>query len=290
MATNNPANILAVRALLMKPLGLSAVELGIKGNVAHVKSGSSYHLGIGDLRSDSYSLIESSRDGRYATDDAAALDIGYFNITVRGKRHTLRTFNAWMVRQLEAGTDDTRDIREFIYSTDGETVHRWDRLKRRTTGDLSHTGHSHVSWFRDAIKGGRDLTAVFRRYLTEIGLLEDDMPSIDEIRKVMRDELHGWTEEDPDSTKNPKGQGRVGGWIRMFEQRARNRHAQLLAAITGKDVDEQAVAAAVLAGLTPARLGAAITAAGLTPQTLAAAIPAGLASEVVNELRDRLAA
>ncbi|MEK8110074.1 hypothetical protein NKG94_48450 [Micromonospora sp. M12] len=67
------------------------------------------------------------------------------------------------------------DIREIIYSANGTTVKRWDRLGERTSGDSSHRWHTHFSFFRDAIKAGRDQRPLFRRYLGTIGLLEDDM-------------------------------------------------------------------------------------------------------------------
>lgn len=56
----------------------------------------------------------------------------------------------------------------------------------------------------------------------------------------------------------------------------------------GVDVDETAIASAVLAGLTPEVLAQAITAAGLTPERLAQSIPDDLAEEVVEALGARL--
>jgi hypothetical protein len=64
--------------------------------------------------------------------------------------------------------------------------------------------------------------------------------------------------------------------------------ATLTAVIKGQDVDEAAIAAGVLAGLTPDRLAAAITAAGLTPEALVAAIPADLAEQVLDGLGARI--
>src|SRR5690606_6657845 len=63
---------------------------------------------------------------------------------------------------------DTKDIREVIYSLDGKNVKRWDRLKRRTSGDSSHTFHTHISYFRDSET--RDKTALFARYLNGDGM------------------------------------------------------------------------------------------------------------------------
>lgn len=181
--TYAPDSIKAARTFLLANLDfhkgsseysqdLDPAEVGIVGDTGHAQTGTSYHLGKSQLKADSYSIIESSRDRAGLTDAAAALDVGEFTVSVRARFHNLRTFSAWLVAQCEAGTPDTRDIREVIYSLDGKTVKRWDRLGKRTTGDASHTFHTHLSYFRDS--EGRDKTALFRRYLTEIGLLEDD--------------------------------------------------------------------------------------------------------------------
>jgi hypothetical protein len=156
----------------LEPFGLQPKEVGIVGDAPHAANGSSYHLGKGQLRSDSYTITESSRDRNGLSNAASGMDIGEFTATVDGKRHTLRSFSVWLVAQCKAGTADTADIREVIYSPDGNVVKRWDRLNRRTTGDSSHLWHTHISYFRDSEH--RDKTALFRRYLTEIGLLGGD--------------------------------------------------------------------------------------------------------------------
>lgn len=184
--TRAPANLMAVRKLLLDhlddapgPDDLEPGEVGIVGNAAH-RGG--YHCGSDRLDSDDYSVRESPRDKAGLTLDAAALDVGQFSVTVGGKTHNLRTFSVWCVAQCKAGAADTKDIREIIYSPDGSTVKRHDALGKRTSGDSSHRWHTHFSFFRDAIKAGRDQRPLFRRYLTEIGLIkapatstEDDM-------------------------------------------------------------------------------------------------------------------
>jgi hypothetical protein len=177
-STYAPDSIQDARRFLLQhlgPFGLAAAEVGIVGDTAHAEGGSSYHLGKAQLRSDSYTITESSRDRNGLTNAASGMDIGEFTATVAGKRHTLRSFSIWLVAQCKAGTADTADIREVIYSPDGNVVKRWDRLNRRATGDSSHLWHTHISYFRDS--ENRDKTALFRRYLTEIGLLggDDDM-------------------------------------------------------------------------------------------------------------------
>ncbi|WP_162959351.1 peptidoglycan-binding domain-containing protein [Micromonospora tulbaghiae] len=177
IVTTVPANLLAVRQLLLTHLNvdkdrvraddLEPAEVGIVGDPAH-RGG--YHCGRDRVVSGDYSVVESSRDRAGLSGYACALDVGQFEVTTPKGRYDLPHYSRWLVAQCEAGTADTRDIREVIYSPDGRTVRRWDRLGKRTSGDSSHRWHTHQSYFRDAIKAGRDQTAVIRRYLTEIGL------------------------------------------------------------------------------------------------------------------------
>lgn len=155
---------------------IDPLAVGIVGDDSHANSGTSYHLGKDALKPTAYSIVESPRDRDGLSGAAMALDLGWFSFKVGGVTHNLRTFSKWLVEQCEANTPDTRDIREVIYSLDGKTVKRWDRLGRRTTGDSSHTTHTHESWFRDS--EDRDKTAHLRRYFTEIGVLEseEDLP------------------------------------------------------------------------------------------------------------------
>jgi hypothetical protein len=195
--TEAPQCLLAARRLLVEHLDmhpgrhgsdLDPAEVGIVGDVRHGQEGSGYHLGRGQLRSGAYSVVESPRDRAGLSKYASAMDIGWFELRVRGKAHNLRSFSVWLVAQCKAGTDDTRDVREVIYSPDGARVKRWDRLGRRSTGDDSHLWHTHLSYFRDS--AGRDKTAVFRRYLAHIGLIapaptaqgDDDMQLDDKVR------------------------------------------------------------------------------------------------------------
>lgn len=228
--TTAPASLKAVRLLLLDhldihetsrgyPADLDPDELGIVGDTAHAEGGDSYHLGADQIRAYAgrarYSVDESARDKAGLTNDACALDVGWFEARVDGKVHNLRSFSIWLVAQCKANTADTRDIREIIYSPDGKTVKRWDRLGRRTTGDSSHRWHTHGSYFRDAIKAGRDQTPVYRRYLTEIGLLageEEDMTP--QQAQQLRDAHYTTSVAIP----NPTGDGKVplhvwAGWM-----------------------------------------------------------------------------
>lgn len=161
-----PQSLLDARAVFRAETDLQPVELGIVGDAAHADGGDSYHLGKDQLKSNaSYSKTESSRD-RNPTNAASALDIGKFTVTYNGTTHTLRSFSRWLVAECEANAPDTLWIREVIYSPDGSTVDRWDRLGRRSTGDSSHLMHTHVSGFRDSENADR--AAIFRRYFTTI--------------------------------------------------------------------------------------------------------------------------
>lgn len=170
----SPATLKAARTLYMETLARAGYTLEPAAvGISRSGSGTSYHLGKSDLVSGSYSVNESSRD-RHPTEASSGIDLGWFSINVNGKTHNLRTFSVWMVAQCKAGAADTRDIREIIYSPDGKVVKRWDRLGVRSTGDSSHLYHTHVSRFRDA-EDSTSFTDLFRRYFTEIGVLEEDV-------------------------------------------------------------------------------------------------------------------
>lgn len=180
MATSTfaPDNLRRVRTLLLEhldfhkgsyayPADLDPDEVGIVGNAAH-RGG--YHCGRDrlDPRTD-YSVAESSRDRNGLSFAASAIDVGQFSVAAGGGTHDLRSFSAWLVRQCQAGTPDSQAIREVIYSPDGRAVKRWDRLRRRGTGDSSHLYHTHVSYFRDTENS--DKVPLYRRYLEEIGVI-----------------------------------------------------------------------------------------------------------------------
>lgn len=142
--TYAPQRLLDLRAYLKPWTGLSDAALGIVGDERH---DGGYHHGWDDRRivngnTADYSWSESPRDGNHRTNAASAIDIGLFG--------RLRELSNWLVGQCEAQAPDTLNIRSIIYSPDGKVVRRWDRLRRRDTGDSSHLTHTHVSFFRDA--------------------------------------------------------------------------------------------------------------------------------------------
>lgn len=182
--TTAPESLKAVRRLLLEhldihenstayPTDLDPAEVGIVGDPNH-RGG--YHCGADRVDLDDYSVRESPRDRNGLSDYACALDIGAWSMRIAGKTHNLRSMSTWLVAQCKAGAPDTRDIREIIYSPDGTTVRRWDRLGKRSTGDSSHRWHTHISYHRDAIKDGRDQALLMRRYLTSIGLIQAAQP------------------------------------------------------------------------------------------------------------------
>jgi hypothetical protein len=146
-----PSPLKKAQAYLHDVTGLGWASLGIVGDSAH-RGG--YHCGSDRVDADDYSVDESARDRQGLSGAASALDIGSFN--------RLREFSKWLVAECKAGAEDTKDIREVIYSPDGQTVRRWDRLGIRSSGDSSHRFHTHISFFRDS--EDRDKTAVFRRF------------------------------------------------------------------------------------------------------------------------------
>ncbi|KAB1943274.1 hypothetical protein F8271_10245 [Micromonospora sp. ALFpr18c] len=290
--TRAPANLLALRSLLLThldnapgPDDLEPAEVGIVGDADH-RGG--YHCGSDRVVTNDYSVVESPRDRAGLTLDAAALDVGGFDVRSAGRTHTLASFSVWCVGQCVANAADTRDIREIIYSPDGTTVKRWDRLGKRTSGDTTHRWHTHFSFFRDAIKAGRDQRPLFRRYLSSIGLLEDN---------DMTPEEHAWLATVHQNLTLLDGRNPIG---QIYTRMALGQDATVsnykpesptltsiaaqvsalqaaLTALSGRDfTDEPAIVQGVLAGLTPERI--------------AAAIPPTMAKQVADELARRLVA
>ncbi|GLY21707.1 hypothetical protein [Micromonospora sp. NBRC 101691] len=264
--TSAPDTLMAARRLLLTHLDvqpgrtvasdLDPAEVGIVGDPDHVGG---YHCGTDRVRREGgqirdYSVTESTRDRTGLSDYACALDIGEFRRTVAGRVYDLPHLSAWIVAQCTAGTADTRDIREVIWSPDGRTVRRWDRLGRRSTGDSSHRWHTHISYHRDAIKAGRDQTALFRRYLTTIGLIKGDtMATVSEIVEGVWSAGFG-----KDPNRRTAGQllaesrsSAVNSEILLGQVQGQIAHlAAQVALWAGQDpVDEQAIIDGVLAGL-----------------------------------------
>ncbi len=157
--TYAPATLMAAFTYMSGRTGLQMdAGLAIVGDAAHGNDG--YHVGWDRLSKGSghadYSVGESPRDA-HPTNAAMALDIWNWD--------RMREFTLWLVAQCEANTADTQDIREVIYTPDGKTVRRWDRLGVRGSGDSSHLMHTHISYFRDSENS--DKVEPFRRFFAE---------------------------------------------------------------------------------------------------------------------------
>ncbi|PZG17812.1 hypothetical protein C1I95_14780 [Micromonospora craterilacus] len=308
--TRAPANLLAVRRLLLDHLDrdpnrvrdadLEPGEVGIVGDANH-RGG--YHCGSDRVVSNDYSVVESPRDRDGLTLDAAALDVGMFEVSAAGKTHTLQTFSTWCVAQCVANAPDTRDIREIIYSPDGRTVRRWDRLGRRSTGDVSHRWHTHFSFFRDSIKANRDQTPLFRRYLTTVGLIKPAAPAVTPKPAPAPPKEPDMT---PDETKQLReihtmlsrldGREAVGmAYLRLAEGKDHRPDAKPVSHPTLTSLGAQLTAVqTALTALAKQRLfdPAVIVSgvlAGLDAEAIAAAIPSTVAEQVATELARRLA-
>jgi len=295
--TRAPATLLAARTLLLSHLAdapgpddLDPAGVGIVGDPAH-RGG--YHCGSDRVVTNDYSVVESPRDRAGLTSDASALDVGEFGY---GK-HNLRSFSVWCVGECVKGAPDTLDIREIIYSPDGKVVKRWDRLGKRTTGDSSHLYHTHFSFFRDAIKAGRDQSPLFRRYLQSIGLIQGSTPMADATQNVQ--DLHDAYYDKDQGFALGKGEPinrydleRHALWAILngtgsgaFLVQALSRIEAQLAAIRGTDfTNEPEIAAAVLRGLTPEMFAQAFVLSGWTPEAFAAALPRDLADQMIVAL------
>jgi hypothetical protein len=146
--------------------------LGIVGDATHTVG---YHLGrdriydgAGPGRGDDDYSVKHPRDKYGLSNAAAAIDLGRLD----GRYSELYAFSTWLVEQCMAKADGTQDIREVIYSPDGERVQRYSGIDGQIhtgpgNGDSSHRFHTHVSYFRDSET--RDKVAVFAAYW------EDDM-------------------------------------------------------------------------------------------------------------------
>lgn len=80
----------------------------------------------------------------------------------------------------------------------------------------------------------------------------------------------------------------LAGIVNGVDVKLKARFDALAAGAPQDDVDEDAIVAGVLAGLTPERLALAITAAGLTPEAFAEALPDAFAEELLDKLAARL--
>lgn len=229
---------------------LDPLEAGIIGDTQHAEGGDSYHLGKDKIRDragrDRYSVDESARDRNGLDEYASAMDIGYFKVNTRRGTYDLYDFNIWLIELCRSGDPDTRDLREVIFSLDGKTVRRWDRLGRRSTGDSSHLTHTHLSEHRDA--DGHRMVRLATRWLQHIGLIdeEDDMTpeqarQLTEVHSTLKSlkvptPAEIWLYQMGDPEKPPKDgkpqTSSAGSFLRYLPKRVGELGAALSAAIT----------------------------------------------------------
>lgn len=175
--TYAPDDLKVVRAYLLSVAGLSSDAVGIVGDPAHAATGG-YHEGNDDLArvgrlTDDYSKRESARD-RPGTNAASSIDLGSWSGRRGAAQITFLEYNAKLVALCVSNHPLTQDIREVIYTPNGSSVRRWDRLGIRSTGDSSHLYHTHRSYFRDS-EGRR--TADLDRLIFD-GVGESSMGSV----------------------------------------------------------------------------------------------------------------
>lgn len=183
--TESPADLIAVQVYVHARTGQPWDALGIKHATPQ---GGGYHEGndllaaAGRLSSD-YSKRESARD-RPGTNSASAFDLG-------GDFPRFREITLALVAACQRGDPRTRDVREVIYTPDGKTVRRWDRLGLRSTGDSSHLSHTHISFFRDS-EGRRDRADNFLGLLRELFEGQEADMTPDQERRLQSAEAHAW--------------------------------------------------------------------------------------------------
>lgn len=170
--TYNPSTLVALGRYWVAQGG---VNLGVVGNAAHTKG---YHLGkdriydgpdgpgVGDA---DYS-VQLPRDKAGLSNAASAIDLGKLNGTLK----ELRKFSNWLVSECLSDPAIRRDIREIIYSPDGDKVQRYSGPDNKIytgpgNGDASHLTHTHISFYRDS--EDRDKRPLFAPYF--------DSPEVD---------------------------------------------------------------------------------------------------------------
>jgi hypothetical protein len=154
------------------------VNLGIVGDARHVVG---YHCGKDRIygpngRGDEDYSVQQPRDKWGLTDAAAAIDLGRLD----GSLDNLYAFSNWLVAACQAGDIGSADVREIIYSPDGELVQRWSGVDGKIhtgpgNGDASHLQHTHISYFRDSEE--RDKLTLFAPYFEGNGDVALDVPA-----------------------------------------------------------------------------------------------------------------
>lgn len=156
------------------------VNSGIVGDLAH-QGRASYHNGqdviekYGRTTATDYTIRNERDREPYLTNASAGLDLGKLD----GSLADLQKFSRWLVTRCQADATGYRDIRDVIYSPDGNVVMRWDNYAKALyhggdgtgQGDDSHLWHTHISFPRDSEM--RAKVALFQPYFEGV-----DMPGL----------------------------------------------------------------------------------------------------------------
>lgn len=148
--TYAPSTLLSLSAYWRQQGG---VPLGVVGDLAHQRR-ASYHNGqdaisrYGRTAATDYSIRLKRDREPYLTNAAAAIDLGKLDGTYR----RLRQFSNWLVAECLTDPAKRRDVREIIYSPDGNVVQRYSGPENRVTvgGTPDHLTHTHISFYRDS--------------------------------------------------------------------------------------------------------------------------------------------
>lgn len=272
--TYPPADLVAVQHYVRDRTGLPWDALGI---IHGSPQGGGYHEGHDLLHAagrapedpgSDYSYAESLRDRHGLTDAGSAFDMG-------DGFGRFREITLGIVSACQRNDPRTRDVREVIYTPDGVTVRRFDRLGIRSSGDSSHLTHTHTSFFRDA-EGRRD------RADNYLGLLR-------ELFEGVVDDMLDYSQQVPDGPARQGNPGRtVGQWIGDVWHETFGVPAKLDALATKLAEVDGKVGAAAAVSLSDADRAAIVTAlAGLVPTPPTAA---QIATAVLDEQHRRDAA
>jgi len=283
--TNAPIDLLTLRSRIQLRTGLSAVEVGIVGDVAH--GGRGYHEGRSDLTrvgvlGTDYS-VRLARDRAGLTESASALDIGGAWRTGGGAAW-LR-FNHLLIMELTGGRAALAPIRAVNYSPDGRQKLRQDRengWRVEATSDTVDV-HTHIEFYRDT-EGKRQACIDYLDLLVGTAISGQQPDGDEELDANQATEAH----EVHELTK-----WNIHPWVAGSLQ-ALGRIEPLINAIAAKvDIGPEelaAITAAADAGAAAALAAHADELAARVVAALPADVAAGVASAVTTAVRQVFAA
>ena len=246
---------------------------GSIGDTAHAAGGTSDHLPDEDFTA----LRGKDADN---VNEVHAIDV---DTDLRTPGLTMEDVVQFLLGRCRSGAE--KRLRYIIYNRRiWEASNDWKQ--RAYTLTDPHTGHAHFS--ATYITSQEASTASWHlEDLVAISQADADL-----IVKTLRETVLPYPY---DSVKPTREWGTqisyipsLSGIVNGVDAKLKVRFDALAAGTPQDDVDEDAIAAAVLAGLTSERLALAITAAGLTPEAFAEALPDTFAEELLDKLAARL--